>query len=76
MVSSANPMKFGRMKLHPATVLRQTSRLRCRRTTGPLDAGGGACTIVVAMCSPGTHSQCGVPGVRPTAAGHTIMARS
>src|SRR5690242_10015182 len=46
MVSTANPMKFGRMKLHPATVLRQTSRLRRRRVTGSFDTGDGVSTNV------------------------------
>src|SRR5262245_25091222 len=68
MVNSANPMKFGRMKLHPARVLRQTSRPRRRGATGPLDAGG--VLTMVAMCTPGAQVHCGVPDAR--GAGHTI----
>src|SRR4030095_5276184 len=62
MVSNAKPMKFGRMKLHPATVLRQTSRPRPRRAGGSVDTGAGVSTIVaMSLLKPPGHD---VPGGR------------
>src|SRR5262245_9078211 len=61
MVSTAKPTKFGRMKLHPATVLRHTGRSRSRPASGSLRGGAGALTIV-AIRSPALPG--GVPGAR------------